>query len=236
MPRNKFNKWQLPLRLLIAFIVLFTIVHFTGLCQWHTASTNANAPNIQIGSSFMASILSKPKRNDFVLFDSPFTQVGKQSQMLLHRLCALPGDTVLIKDGVVFVNGINMDKSLSLQHYYRISMVAYNYLQSHGNTLFMQQASEDDTGSVEDSIDMHLPDEVVKNNGFQARVLLSDPNYIDVVIQQQYGKPWNADYFGPLVVPANTYFFLGDNRSTAQDSRYLGCIPQKNCKQVVVLY
>ncbi len=33
--------------------------------------------------------------------------------------------------------------------------------------------------------------------------------------------------FGPLVVPPDSYFFLGDNRDNSADSRYIGVVPRQ---------
>lgn len=45
------------------------------------------------------------------------------------------------------------------------------------------------------------------------------------------------DNWGPLVVPRESYFMLGDNRDMSLDSRYWGFVPGRNLKgRAVVLY
>lgn len=55
--------------------------------------------------------------------------------------------------------------------------------------------------------------------------------YVDgVPLEEPYVPPQYFDHgsFGPVVVPENCYFVLGDHRNSSNDSRAWGCVPREN--------
>lgn len=92
-----------------------------------------------------------PNRGEIVLFKSPY----KDGKEFVKRLVGLPGETIEVKRGVIYINGRETD-------------------------------------------------------------------FPGVNIQADY------DYFGPVTIPADSYFMMGDNRGNSADSRTWGFAPRKD--------
>lgn len=104
-----------------------------------------------------------PSRGDLVIFTSP----ERPDAMVLHRVIALPGEQVEIRDKVVFIDGRKLT---------------------------------DDWG------------------------VYNDPEIYTGIFPSTGGR---RDNFGPLRVPAETTFTVGDNRDNSYDSRFYGPVPNR---------
>lgn len=125
--------------------------------------------------------IAEPQRGDVITFTSPVDGVR-----LIKRLVGVPGDTVELRDEVLFING-------QPAHYQDPQVVAEPM--EHGEPIRCIRTRE-------------------RVQGHERTV-----QFLPAVAARRS--------FGPVVVPKDSYFFLGDNRDNSADSRYIGVVPRR---------
>ena len=119
---------------------------------------------------------SDPKSGDVVIFKYPLDP----NLDYIKRCIAVGGQTVEIKDKVVYVDGVPMD----------------------------------------------IPPGALNDYALMAKGV-PDP---DIFYPNGYSREnfFNRDNFGPITVPENHLFMMGDNRGNSEDSRFWGFVPREN--------
>jgi signal peptidase I len=188
--------WLKNNRGFVLFLICFAFFR-TAVADWNPIPSGSMRPTILEGDVVFVNRLAydfklpltdiavvplgKPARGDIVTFSSP-----KDGTRLIKRIVGLPGDTIELRDDVLYLNGVAAT--------YDDQAEAREPLPYFGSIPALH-ATESVAGS-ERSV-QYLPDARARRN------------------------------FGPIVVPADSYFMLGDNRDNSEDSRYIGTVPRE---------
>lgn len=138
--------------------------------------------------------LATPGLTDIIVFSSDNIVVprGGQGGQLVKRIVGLPGDTLFMRRGILFLNGSTLPfaATRTLRRGPDMSTVATDWMQS--------------------------------------RTLLASRFGPGVTVR-------TLDTWGPLIVPADSVFVLGDNRYSTVDSRHFGFVPLSAVKGIARL-
>ena len=208
-------------------LVGYAALRVAGIINLMKTPTVACMPAIKANEYILGCRFKTPKVNDLVCFES-FDESSGKDQMFVSRMVATGGDKVEMKDGVLYVNDKNADAGRTLYN-------AYIVPQKYTDEFNEQDVVTAGIPGVSGADAMVFATEAtIRQHKVPAQRLIYKTDYQDEFMQKQWNKPWNADQFGPVTVPAGHYFVVSDNRHNAFDSRYRGSIPMDKHKYVVV--
>jgi signal peptidase I len=221
-----------PLKIASTFIgiifSLYLILNWTGILKVYDYQSTSNFPTLKQNSNLILTNLVEPSNGDFICY---YNEKNVLTKTAINRVCGRENDTVEIRYGTLFINGENFDNELDLMHFYVLSKTEYKKAKS--------ELKEDirfytTNGNEKDSIMVLLPYSYAFENNFDKRSNVASKFDQNSIVQKLFKENWNLDNFGPLKIPKNKFFVLGDNRDTAQDSRFVGLIDKKDIVGTVI--
>lgn len=218
---------------MVGLIVLYVVVTLTGVMRVFKIPTTSSRPALEPDDRIVVSTLVSPERYDLIVFRI-FDSLLMDRTHYVFRLCGMPGDTVQIRNGDLYVNGKFPDKKFDLCLPYfvaadKVPMVTSIVDLYPDDVSFIQ-------GPDKAEVLLSYKDcETLRKNNISFKRIIAPRDEKNELIARKYGKDWNHDHFGPLVIPAGRYFVLGDNRTRANDSRYMGLIPVSDFYGTVIV-
>jgi signal peptidase I len=150
-----------------------------------------------------------PQRGDIVVFNYP----ENERIDFIKRVMGLPGDTITMKDGVLFING----KEIIYQSFEPTKATEANAC--------VMSLSDDSQKIVPKNL-QPFPF-FLKNKRFEEKLETLDNGLVHMV-QRSRDNPINMNF--EITVPERSYFVMGDNRDLSHDSRFWGFVPRENLK------
>ncbi len=214
---------------MVFLVAMYLVAKFTVMFETYRLPTSSMAPAYPLGKIIYSSRLLTPDYGDIICFKTRQpnnNDAGKVNEEIrMYRLIAKEGDTIQIKKGFAFVNGVQIDKDLPLLFLYKsdevnanpelFSMLPKHAINPAGPYLFLY-LTEKQFHDLSSKIAIE-------------KVEFPGNNFQDNPVWKQIVDPsWNSSNFGPVVVPNDHVFVLGDNRDNAADSRVIGFVPTKD--------
>jgi len=160
--------------------------------------------------------LRAPARGEVVVFQWP----SDPRKNFVKRLVGLPGDTLAMRGGTLYVNGTAQDERYVTHTEPGADPTYEDFRWQRGHVV--RTAAAESFASSAAAAPMAAPPAATP----MADSLALDAGALPLGrADRNPGDHPSRNNWGPLIVPADSYFVLGDNRDNSLDSRYWGFVP-----------
>jgi signal peptidase I len=168
---------------------------YIGVSRFAYGFSRYSVPLIPLPNSLKGRIFyTKPTQGDVVVFRYP----GDDSLIYIKRLIGMPGDTIEMRNGQLFLNGKVVPKE-------KIGVLDRKI-----------EPNYDCTGGPDDKMRAYRGADGACNVPLYRETLPNGKSYLVFdLLPNSLG-----DSFGPAIVPSGHYFMMGDNRDNSTDSRF----------------
>jgi len=207
----------------VIIFILWFVARITHTFETFNIATNSNEPTYHPRDVIFASRFKKPDYGSFVCFKEP------NGGIWVFRCIAKEGDIIEIRDTKVYLNGKELDEPYAYNDY-SITKTQLNSIQGYIDQYKYPIRSFSDSVSI-----ITLSEKKLKEYNLDLKPYMAVKG---VANKNMFGNfqihNWNEDNLGPVTVPKDSYFLLGDNRHEAMDSRYLGFISKDDIVSTVI--
>jgi signal peptidase I len=165
--------------------------------------------------------LRAPRHGDIVVFKAPpaLEKVEGGKKDYIKRCIGVPGDTIEVRQGYVYINGIQYNHNMmkdKLNDYYSRLRFYPNYILLGDRKISKKEIAE--TIGIADAKVVIKPGVVIRNGkALDEPYINEDPDY-DLI---------DTLHVNRIKVPADNFFMMGDNRNNSMDSHMWSFLPRK---------
>ncbi len=208
----------------IALAGLFTILMVTrqmNVWNIYTQRSMSMYPTLNDSTKVWMNSWSKIERYDLIAF-----QNALDGGVEIQRVVGMPGDTLNIVNGILYVNG---QPSLVEMEVTREYVIQPQDWKTTTQQLLLKTDKrmvrhEQYAGIIGSKAFLTQPDADYIAIGAKVTVF---PGF-EKKLYQPTNRQWTMSDYGPLTVPDNSYFTLCDARGHSRDSRFDGPVPFKS--------